>query len=600
MRDRIICFAVAFCMSICSFYVHAQVGINTENPFASAEIDIRNIVSSGDTIPKGILIPRMTEKQRDKIDVSAVTEANGLLVYNTDEDCYNYYTKLENQWISLCGTQGSADIGPISCSDITIHGSYVEGVATTSDNYISVKTNILSPGTYSISITTENGYFFYINGTALIKGELTINIPAFGVPLSPGINDLAINGLTIQDESCKPQITVQIKPAEYSLNCSNISVYGDYYKNVALLTSNNIEVAVNVSALGSYSIQTETKNGISFYGSGVFTRLGTNVVKLYGTGTPNINADFDIKIFSDSPIGQTECSTSITVILPAMTYAIVGTGDYSWANIRSTVLANSTTFSKNGVIKMKSFTQLWTTTNGVTAADYLNNGYPSVTNGGSNAFPDVVLYFSYGSTGAATLGPALSEYIKKGGCVIYGTTDYGTAGSVAQANSILGGIFGSDYAVATGINTYATDGGQDIYPLANNLNDPILNGPFGNAVGQYWGEDNAGSIVVPKLPPNSVQLASAYNSGQKSSVNPVISIVWYNNSYNFVYFGDSVAASTTNTTTYWYPAYYPSYYPGTKLFGSQNLRRYIYNSVIELNSVAWCIRKAAVSGINTY
>ncbi|WP_221406870.1 hypothetical protein, partial [Dysgonomonas sp. HGC4] len=49
----------------------AQVGINTENPNTLTEFDVRNLLANGtDTIPKGIMIPRMSELQRDQIDVS--------------------------------------------------------------------------------------------------------------------------------------------------------------------------------------------------------------------------------------------------------------------------------------------------------------------------------------------------------------------------------------------------------------------------------------------------------------------------------------------------------------------------------------------------
>ncbi|WP_435525102.1 hypothetical protein [Chryseobacterium indoltheticum] len=43
-------------------------------------------------------------------------------------------------------------------------------------------------------------------------------------------------------------------------------------------------------------------------------------------------------------------------------------------------------------------------------------------------------------------------------------------------------------------------------------NDPIIDGRFqGNTAGKYWGEDNSstGTIIVKKLPANSVQVAAA-------------------------------------------------------------------------------------------
>ncbi|MEM6699870.1 MAG: hypothetical protein AAF599_15815, partial [Bacteroidota bacterium] len=63
--------------------LNAQVGINADgsDPDASAMLDI----SSSD---KGLLIPSMTEEERDLIQ----SPAEGLMIYNTTDSCFNYYT----------------------------------------------------------------------------------------------------------------------------------------------------------------------------------------------------------------------------------------------------------------------------------------------------------------------------------------------------------------------------------------------------------------------------------------------------------------------------------------------------------------------------
>ena len=53
---------------------YAQVGINTNTPDASSALEIESTTG-------GILIPRMTETQRDAI----VSPASGLMIYQTDE-----------------------------------------------------------------------------------------------------------------------------------------------------------------------------------------------------------------------------------------------------------------------------------------------------------------------------------------------------------------------------------------------------------------------------------------------------------------------------------------------------------------------------------
>ena len=58
----------------------AQVGINIETPDASAALDITSTTA-------GILIPRMTQSQRDAVS----SPATGLMVYQTDNTPGFYY-----------------------------------------------------------------------------------------------------------------------------------------------------------------------------------------------------------------------------------------------------------------------------------------------------------------------------------------------------------------------------------------------------------------------------------------------------------------------------------------------------------------------------
>ena len=82
---------------VCSCSVLAQnnVGVGTTTPDPTAILD----VESDD---KGILIPRLNTLQRQGI----TAPAEGLLVYDTDEDCFYYFSAASGTWENLCSGAG--------------------------------------------------------------------------------------------------------------------------------------------------------------------------------------------------------------------------------------------------------------------------------------------------------------------------------------------------------------------------------------------------------------------------------------------------------------------------------------------------------------
>ncbi|MDT0556106.1 hypothetical protein [Patiriisocius hiemis] len=82
--------------------IFAQVGINTTSPDNSSIIDITST-------NKGMLIPRMTSAQRDAIS----NPANGLLIYNTDSDEFQFNSNNTSTpiWEAF-------DVAPVNSSNI--------------------------------------------------------------------------------------------------------------------------------------------------------------------------------------------------------------------------------------------------------------------------------------------------------------------------------------------------------------------------------------------------------------------------------------------------------------------------------------------------
>ena len=79
--------------------VYSQVGIGTASPNVSAILDLTSN-------SKGLLVPRMTTIERNAI----TSPANSLTIFNTNEQCFNYYDLPSTTWKSLCANGGSATI----------------------------------------------------------------------------------------------------------------------------------------------------------------------------------------------------------------------------------------------------------------------------------------------------------------------------------------------------------------------------------------------------------------------------------------------------------------------------------------------------------
>ena len=82
-----------------TFSTFAQVGINTENPDASAALDITSTTS-------GLLIPRMTEAQRDAVSSPSL----GLMIYQTDGTAGFYYYN-GSSWAEVGDTDPVEEVG---------------------------------------------------------------------------------------------------------------------------------------------------------------------------------------------------------------------------------------------------------------------------------------------------------------------------------------------------------------------------------------------------------------------------------------------------------------------------------------------------------
>ena len=132
---------------------------------------------------------------------------------------------------------------------------------------------------------------------------------------------LALLAVVLYFGSCQKELSVETgsTPSVGSLqsdvsgDCLPKTVTGIYEAGKVLNgTSNYIEVQVDVTTTGAYTIYTDTVNGVWFRAVGVFTATGLNTVKLKGNGT-SANAGVNVYVIN---YGTTDCSVAVTT-LPA-------------------------------------------------------------------------------------------------------------------------------------------------------------------------------------------------------------------------------------------------------------------------------------------
>lgn len=117
--------------------------------------------------------------------------------------------------------------------------------------------------------------------------------------------------------------------AAYTIDCTGATPAGTYQIGTAMTASNTVTIMATPTALGAYTITTNTPNGVQFTGSGTFAGpVGTAVpVTLTATGTPTGTAG-PVNYTATATGGTSNCSFTInyTASAPPATYTINCTG----------------------------------------------------------------------------------------------------------------------------------------------------------------------------------------------------------------------------------------------------------------------------------
>ncbi|MFV0417447.1 MAG: hypothetical protein ACK5KT_01785 [Dysgonomonas sp.] len=446
--------------------------------------------------------------------------------------------------------------------------------------------------------------------------------------------------------------------ANYSIDCSSVKVVGLYKENQQLNPSQHyiiIDVIAEDKADGAiYHITTNTVDGIFFEGKGKLV-AGTQTVILEGKGTPTSTAVKNMIISSNSIKSNTTCSAQVVVLIPRKRILGIGGGTYGWTP--TAINTGSYKVTKEAT----NFGSLINSTVLVEGLDLIHlnlQGGPSTDASAQSAIREYLLGTNPVSICIlaqdvyinVAMAAIYAEYLNKGGVlIVFNEGNGGGFGSDATCRengtitNLLQAIWGkttgnfghskiinADLAcdnVLVGATLYGGYPGA-VYPLTD-INDDILNGPFGDVRGKQWGEDASWARGVTNIPEEDIIV---YSRG-KSLVSQKPDNLEYNKTMisafrhkykNFIYFGDGGFTSSTIINDL------PTVNPGVPLLEHRTINPFawkneggkkfiptpkynygnskplyspktyeVYNSVIYCNIMAWAIRQAELNRTNT-
>lgn len=592
-----------FYFILISVALHAQVGINIEDPNSNTLLHVSERLNEQSEISKkGIIIPRLSEEERDALTydnplsnpkvLRLQASDNSLLIYNTTEECYNYWNYIEQEWKSLCGKLGKSEFTFNCPTDITVVGTYIEGKEVTSSNYLSLKVNVTKPGEYAVYATSGNGYSFSTTGTFLETGLYTIQLQAQGTPVNVGMDTLSISANGVEVE-CAPaaQVEVLTSAATYSISCRTAIVNGVYKKGVALDASNTITVSANVSAIGSYAITSTTVDGISFSASGTFTSTGNQNIILVGQGIPTSVDPKVLTLTTNSADGSSTCNVTITITIPAKRLLTIGSSEnvygYNFAGTAASGRMITTETNFGTVINSLVQTEGYIRINGSASPSTAN-----LQNWLINDPVDIVV-LGYPWTMTEAEADLFTTYLSNKGVVL----------AFSESNTgnqrLMRNIFNDNTITSGSINAAGA-----LYKLPL-LNDEVLNGPFGDVRGKFWGEDASMTSYVQGLPLSDIDVYSTDSDYSQTNPGGTAGRVtaFKHKSLHLIWIGDGGFNSNCGTSNTICPfnvdgSNRPIAKPGYGRGVAAN-RAEVFNSQFTANAFAWATKKAEFDGINS-
>ncbi len=207
---------------------------------------------------------------------------------------------------------------PDACTNVLVAGDYLKNKLLTGSNTVVVNVHVISPGDYIIHTDTLDGISFSASGHFTQAGDQSVTLVGSGTPVLQQNLQFTLAG---NSSTCTFPLTVEDtgNSATYVIasgvdHCVG-QIAGNFKAGTPLNAANSYTLTVYVTVVGNFTISTQTQNGMIFYYSGTFTRLGTQTVRLQGYGTPLVAGGLTLtpEIIGPAPLGGKSCGFFMTV-----------------------------------------------------------------------------------------------------------------------------------------------------------------------------------------------------------------------------------------------------------------------------------------------
>ena len=302
------------------------IGSSTFTPDASSILEIRETT-------KGLLIPRMTQAQRNAV----ASPATSLLIFQTDNTPGYYYyngsswTRISGSWLTGGNSNGSMmRIGTNDNFDLPFYTNNTEKMRITSQGCLFINTAATSVTSKKLWVTnsgagaggTGGGYSSSQIGCAIlgIGGNVTYGFGIAGYCANQFARTGGVLGVTNS-----PTIWGSLGYYDASGNA-----FAGYFNGDMNVTGNiNADGAINVSSLSGYTIDGTATNGQFLRGNGTSFVSGAIQISDLPVAIPGLNnpgASIGL-----SPVNGIASTALRSDAAPALSQAIVPT----WTGVHS-------------------------------------------------------------------------------------------------------------------------------------------------------------------------------------------------------------------------------------------------------------------------